>query len=258
MTSSSHAAPLRYHPSMEQAASDEPDVARELMETMRGICETTFKHGGHAIRSVHAKSHGLLQGRCEVLPRLEPSLAQGMFTDLASYPVVMRFSTTPGDLLPDGVSTPRGLAIKIIGVPGERLPDSEAAVTQDFLMVNGPAFAAPDGKGFLKNLKLLASTTDRAPKAKEWISSALRGVEHVVEAFGGQSGAIKSLGGHPMTNLLGETYFTQVPVLYGAYVAKLCMRPSSANLKALKDAKLDLKHKPDGLREAVVDFFSTN
>jgi len=25
-------------------------------------------------------------------------------------PVVMRFSTTPGDLLPDSVSTPRGLA----------------------------------------------------------------------------------------------------------------------------------------------------
>jgi hypothetical protein len=37
----------------------------------------------------------------------------------------MRFSTSPGDLLPDSVSTPRGLALKIFGVTGERLPGSE-------------------------------------------------------------------------------------------------------------------------------------
>lgn len=36
----------------------------------------------------------------------------------------MRFSTNPGDMLDDKVSTPRGLAIKLIGVEGARLPGS--------------------------------------------------------------------------------------------------------------------------------------
>jgi hypothetical protein len=55
----------------------------------------------------------------------------------------MRLSTTPGDILPDDVSTPRAMAIKIIGVEGERLPGTEGDVTQDFVMVNGPAFNKP-------------------------------------------------------------------------------------------------------------------
>src|SRR5258708_6928935 len=41
----------------------------------------------------------------------------------------MRFSTIPGDILDDSVSTPRGLAIKVIGVEGERLEGSEARST---------------------------------------------------------------------------------------------------------------------------------
>jgi hypothetical protein len=250
--------PVCYSSSAEHVEDDETDTARELMETMRGICETTFKHGGHAIRSVHAKSHGIVEGTLKVSDGLAPELAQGIFAQPSSYPIVMRFSTSPGDMLPDDVSTPRGLAIKIIGVKGERLPGSEGHVTQDFLMVNGPAFLAPTGKAFLKNLKLLAATTDRAPHTKEVLSATLRGVESVLEAFGGESARIKSMGGHPLTHILGETFFTQAPLLHGDHIAKLSIRPVSPELTALKDAPLDLKENPDGLREAVNDFFGRN
>jgi catalase len=112
---------------------------------------------------VHAKSHGLLRGTLRVLDRLPPDYAQGMFTSGAEYPVVLRLSTTPGDLLDDKVSTPRGLAIKAIGVPGQRLDDGVGDVTQDFVMVNGPAFSAPTARQFLGSVKLLAATTDKAP-----------------------------------------------------------------------------------------------
>ena len=70
----------------------------------------------------------------------------------------MRLSTFPGDILDDSVSTPRGLAIKMIGVQGERLEGSERDLTQDLVLVNGPAFGAPNAKQFLATLKLLAKT----------------------------------------------------------------------------------------------------
>jgi hypothetical protein len=75
--------------------------------------------------------------------------------------------TNSGDMLSDAVSAPRGLAIKVIGVEGERLPGAEGAVTQDLVLANAPAFSAPNAKAFLKTLKLLAATTDRR-RAPRW------------------------------------------------------------------------------------------
>jgi hypothetical protein len=54
-----------------------------------------------------------------------------------------------------------------LGVDGERLPDSEHDTTQDFLLVVGKAFGAPNPKAFLPSIKLLVPTTDKAQCAKE-------------------------------------------------------------------------------------------
>jgi hypothetical protein len=248
--------PLPFNPDFEQVPDDESETISGLIQAMREIAETTFADGGHAIRSVHAKSHGLLQGEIEVLPDLPPELAQGAFAKPGKMPVVMRYSTNPGDILDDKVSTPRGLAIKLIGVEGERLPNSDAEVTQDFVMVNAPAFMVPTPKDFLKSVKLIAKTTDRAPRAKQALSAALRGAESLVEKAGGKSATLKGMGGHPTTSLLGETYYSVVPVLYGRYFAKLSLVPVSPELKALTDQNVDLKDKPNGLREAINDHFA--
>ena len=252
-----HVAPLRYDPSVEVIDDDEGETIAELIATMTKIQQITYQDGGHAIRSVHAKSHGLIEARLVVPEGLPAHLAQGLFARPGSYPVVMRFSAIPGDLLDDNVSLPRGLAIKILGVDGERLPGSEAATTQDFVMVNGPAFNAPNAKKFLGTLKAVAATTDKAPGLKKALSTALQGVEKVVEALGGKSATLLALGGHPETHVLGETYYSQVPVRYGDHIAKLSIAPVSAGLVALTDAEVDLDQKPNGLRGAVVDFFST-
>jgi hypothetical protein len=92
-------APLRYEPGFEQPEDDEAGTGRELVETLRKISEKVHADEGHAFRSVHAKSHGLLHGTLTVLPGLPPTLAQGVFAQPADYPVVMRLSTVPGDLL---------------------------------------------------------------------------------------------------------------------------------------------------------------
>jgi hypothetical protein len=257
MTAASIISYIRFDPSMEVPEQDEAQTAAELVTTMRGICETTYKDGGHAIRSVHAKSHAILKGELTILPNLPTPYANGLFAKPGTHPVVMRFSTTPGDILDDSVSTPRGLAIKILNVDGERLPGSDGR-NQDFLMVNGPAFQAASAKDFLKSLKLLAATTDRVPGIKKIASALLRAAEATLESVGGESATLKSLGGHPETNVLGETFFTEVPVLYGPYIAKLSLAPVSPDLATLKNAPVDLRNKPNGLREAAADFFRSH
>lgn len=255
MTESLQVPPLPFDPAFEQVPDDEAKTIAGLIEAMREITETTYANGGHAIRSVHAKSHGLLMGEIEVLPNLPAELAQGAFAQPGRMPVVMRFSTNPGDILDDKVSTPRGLAIKLIGVEGERLPNS-GGLTQDFVMVNAPAFMVPTPKAFLSSVKLVAKTTDRAPRAKQALSAVLRGAESLIEKAGGESATLKGMGGHPTTNLLGETFYSVVPVLYGRYYAKLSVVPVSPELEALTDQNVDLSDKPNGLREAINAHFA--
>ncbi len=249
-------APIPYDPGFEIVEEDEQKTTEGLLEALHSIAEKTLEHGGHALRGVHVKSHGLLVAELDVLDGLPPALAQGLFARPGRYPAVMRFSTTPGDMLDDNVSTPRGVAIKLVGVPGERLEGSEDDVTQDFVMINGPVFAAPGPRKFLGNLKLLAATTDKAPGLKKALSTVLQGAEKAIEAVGGKSATLTSLGGHPENHILGETFFTQAPLLHGMYMAKLALVPVSAELAALAHAPVDLKDRPNGLREEVVAFFA--
>ena len=250
--------PVRYTPSLEHHEPDEAAVDAEIVETLGKISETTLQNGKHALRSVHAKSHGLLIGELTIRDHLPPELAQGLFAKPATYPVVMRLSTTPGDILEDSVSTPRGLAIKIIGVEGVRVPGSDTDVTQDFVLLNSPAFIAPDPKGFLSSLKLLEPTTDTMESVKKLTSAVARGAEAVVEAVGGKSATLTSLGGHPETHILGETFYSATPILYGDYIAKFGVFPTSANLTELTNKRLTNNGEPNMLRNLVVDFFSKN
>jgi hypothetical protein len=251
-------AAIRFEEAMEHLDEHEAETTAHLIETITKIRGKVYEDSGHAHRGVHAKSHGVLVGNFELYDSLPPILAQGLFAKQAVYPVVMRFSTIPGDLLDDNVSVPRAVAIKVVGVPGARVDGSEADCTQDFVLANGPVFAKGHPKAFLSSLKLLAGTTDRVPGLKKVLSSVMRGAERLVEARGGQSPTMMSLGGYPEVNILGEEFYSQAPILYGDCIAKVALKPLSTGLRALRNTPVDLKGKPDGLREAVVEFFRAN
>lgn len=247
-------APVRYDPSVETIRDDEAQTQVELAATLVDMQKTMLDHTGHALRGVHAKSHGVLRGELRVLDGLPGELAQGLFAAARRYPVAMRLSTPPAEVLDDRVSLPRGMAIKVMGVEGARVEGSEGDDSQDFLFVDGPVFAAPDAKGFLKSLKLLAGTTDKAPGAKRVLSTVLQGVEKAIEAVGGKSGSLIALGGHAEVHPLGATFFNQLPIRFGDYIAKLQLVPVAPAMRALENQPIDLQDKPDGTRDAVVDY----
>ncbi|MCP3733777.1 catalase family protein [Sphingomonas sp. RP10(2022)] len=243
--------PVRYSPDVEQIEADEGETIAQLKDAFREILETTSKDYGRAVRSVHAKAHGLARGTLTVAGDLPAELAQGIFARPGRYEAVIRLSTNAGDILPDAIGLPRGLALKVIGVEGERLPGSEGDATQDFIMVNGPVFTAPDAKAFLKNLKLLAKTTDKAEGGKTVLSKVLRGVEAGLEAIGHPSPTLQQLGGAPHVHPLGETYYSQTPYRYGDHIAKIGLFPVSSELLALTNETVDTSKDPDALRAAV-------
>ena len=245
------APPVRYTRDVEKPEDGEADTSRALNEQFKDILDTTSKDYDHAVRAVHAKSHGLLDATLVVHDGLPAELAQGLFATPASYAAVMRISTNAGDILDDSIALPRGLALKVIGVDGERLPGSEDEATQDFVMVNGPAFAAPTAKAFLANLKLLAKTTDRAEWAKKAVSAVFSTAEAALEAFGGESAMLKNMGGVRQYHPLGQTYYAQTPFRYGDLIAKFSLVPVSPNLVALAKDTINAHGRPDAIREAV-------
>ena len=248
--------PVRYDPALDLPDGDEQQMTDEISKVMTQA--TTYADEGRGVRGVHAKSHGLLQAQLEIPEGLPSTLAQGVFEKPGIHQVVMRLSATPGNILSDKVSTPRGLAIEILDVDGPRLEGSEDATTQDFLFVNSPTFSAKDAKGFLSALKMVASTTDRAEEAKKGLSAVLRATETAVEAIGGTSTALWAIGGEQPRHVLGQTYFSQLPQRFGDFIARPQPGPVSNNLTALKNQKVDLGESDTILRDKVVEFFENN
>ncbi|KQO74066.1 catalase family protein [Methylobacterium sp. Leaf88] len=243
-------APVRYSPDVETVTSDENETIAQLNQTFDKILQTVAEDSGHAVRSVHAKSHGILEGELRIDDALPAELAQGLFARPGTHKVFMRLSTNAGDILPDAVSLPRGLALKVLDVEGERLVGADGA-TQNFIMVNGKVFQAPSAQKFLGSLKLLAGTTDRAEGLKVAASTVLRGVNKALQAVGVESTTLASLGGAPNVDPLGETYYSVTPFRYGDYIAKFSVAPVAPALTALTGNKIDASGRPNAIRETV-------
>ena len=195
--------PLPYHPDVERREPAEAASVASLQRSVRSILGKTWRNYGHAVRGVHAKSHGLLEGELHVRGGLPPALAQGLFARPGAYPAVVRVSINPSDVMDDSISAPRGIAVKVIGVTGERLPGSEGDVTQDFTFVNGPYFVVPSVRIFTRTFKMLAISAETGQAWKKVVSAVLRGVAAVLNAAGTDSGLVKGVGGQVLTHPLG-------------------------------------------------------
>ena len=246
-----------YADSVEVPHPDEEKTFDEISALMHQISAVMNDRYRHAVRSVHSKSHGLIKAALRVHAGLPEPLAQGLFAQPGVHPAILRISTTPGDILADSVSTPRGLAVKVLNVDGPKLPGHDGCTTQDFVMINAKSFAAPDAKGFLAQQKIIFANLNDPEFFKKLVSNVARGTNAVLGLAGAQIGTLSQLG-HPETHPLGETFGTTAALRYGNYIAKLIVEPASQNLKDLKNKHVDVNGHFSGLKDAVVEFFKTN
>lgn len=244
---------LAYSPSVEQPPANETQVFNELSELMGQITRTMADRYRHAYRPVHAKSHGVVKATLEVLPGLPPELAQGLFAKVASYGVLMRFSTNPGDMLADNVSSPRGLALKVLGVEGEPLEGSIPG-TQDFVCIVGDVFPVPNPEGFLKQMKTFSKNITVSEGVKHAISATARIANEALQAVHVHAAPLDGIG-YPALHPLSEAFSTVAPLRFGDYVAKIAFVPASASLTDLEGKHIDLGAGYNPLRDAIQAFF---
>ncbi len=108
---------LLYTPESETIRGNEQEVSAQIAETMRRISTAVGDQFRHTMRPVHAKSHGLLRARLTIQGDVPEQYRQGLFAEAGTFDAIVRLSTTPSDILPDSVSSPRAWAIKVIGTP---------------------------------------------------------------------------------------------------------------------------------------------
>ena len=134
---------VRYSPEVEVKQPNEDEQTAQIVEMMTAANARAFDRHRHAIRDAHAKGHGTVVGQLQIYPDLPPHLAQGLFATPQTYPVVIRFSSAPGDIKDDRLPVPHGMAVKVIGVPGEKVL---LVKPQTFMNTSGKAEPLKDAK----------------------------------------------------------------------------------------------------------------
>ncbi|GAA2154846.1 MULTISPECIES: catalase family protein [Glycomyces] len=245
---------VRYRPDLEQPFPNEEELTRQVVQAMLHANQAVAAKHRHGLRDAHAKSHGVLKGELRVLPNLPEHLAQGLFAEERTYPVILRLSTAPGDLRSDQVPVQRGFAVKVIGAPGPRAVD-DGFTTQDFLLVNHPTLPFGNIAEYAKLQGLLEKQPGQSDQTLQRAGFAARTAAKVLEAAHRPlPPAVETLAA-ANNHILGETFHSMAAVRYGDYVAKISAAPKSSNVKALTGKKIEKRDGESALRRLVADFF---
>lgn len=139
----------------ERVADDEPAAIAEIERLIRA--QVTLHHPAGerpARRGQHPKSHGCVRAEFVVDGSVPEHLRHGLFKEPGIYAAWVRFSSAATPIAPDAKKDVHGMAVKLLGVGGEKLlPDERDATTHDFVLANSPVFfvrTASDNAAFVK------------------------------------------------------------------------------------------------------------
>ncbi|HKY04916.1 MAG TPA: catalase family protein [Blastocatellia bacterium] len=111
---------------------------------------------GSTLRDAHPKNVGCVKAEFTIDPDLRDELRVGLFKEPRTYPAYIRFSNASAKPQADKVRDIRGMAIKLLGVEGEKLLEAEKfETTQDFLVITVPRFLNRDVVDFYAMLDAL-------------------------------------------------------------------------------------------------------
>lgn len=132
------------------------DEAQTIVDLKNGIAATTktpLGPNGLAIRTAHTWSHGLVKAKFVIEKNLPKELQVGVFKPGKSYEALVRFSnSTPAAPKPDDATADaRGMAVRLLNVPGKKLlSDDKNSTDQDFMTMSHPTFNSTSAAEFTK------------------------------------------------------------------------------------------------------------
>ena len=105
----------------ESTSHDELEATQRIITLLKRRLEREYPTPSGVLRNAHPKQHGLVPAQFIVEPGLPDKARVGVFKEARTFPAWVRFSNMsdpPGaDINPDS----RGIAIKLMEVPGEKL-----------------------------------------------------------------------------------------------------------------------------------------
>ena len=117
---------------------DEPADIRKMVALIDELHHP--QPDGRMLRAQHAKDTGCVKALLIVEPNLPDEYRYGVFREPRTFPIIIRFSNASDSVQSDASGTPRGMAIKVPHVDGERAIEGDGESAQDFLVVDSPAF----------------------------------------------------------------------------------------------------------------------
>lgn len=137
----------------EQIPPGEAAMTQDIIQTAVRIVDQ-HREGTRYLRDAHAKAHGCVKAEVQVLPDLALPLRQGVFAEAGkTWQATLRLSN--GNAYPqfDSIRDARGMAIKLLDVPGTQLlKEQQSRGEQDFVMFSHPNFFVSDVAEYRQNV----------------------------------------------------------------------------------------------------------
>ncbi len=213
--------------SNEEVPANEDAATQQIVQMIEESVRAEAKNG-LARRDAHAKAHGCVQAEFRVLDNLPEEVRAGIFGAARAYPAWIRYSNGSGKVQDDSVGDGRGMAIKLMGV--ER---SESG-TQDFVMINHPAFLVRNAADYVEFQKALSEGSPT-----KFFSPGLNPFDFRLHEFG----IANAIRGTKIANPLDTRYWSMAPFLFGDSAMKFSARPCGTASPIVETST------PDFLRE---------
>lgn len=144
-------------PGHEYHSHNEQVYIQRMIDDLKRHSDELYPEGKRMLRHAHPKMHGFVKAEFTVLGSIDDSLKTGLFKDARTYESYIRFSNGQSEVRPDFKKDVRGMAIRLMNVPGTKLLDgASAASIQDFVLIDNEVFMSRDIKEFQKVIRAVA------------------------------------------------------------------------------------------------------
>lgn len=142
----------------EYPPADEDFYIGQMVDELKKQMNQLFPSSKKMLRQAESKMHGCLAAKFIIHPNLEKKHRVGIFAKPRTYDAFVRFSNAKTGVSKDDTKDQQGMAVKLIGVKGEKLISSEhLAGTQDFIGLNFETFVSKSVKEFAGIIKAFTS-----------------------------------------------------------------------------------------------------
>lgn len=233
----------------EQIPPGEAAMTQDIIQTAIRIVDQ-HREGTRYLRDAHAKAHGCVMAQVQVPDDLPAPLRQGVFAEPGKvWQATIRLSN--GNAYPqfDSLRDARGMAIKLLGVPGKQLlGDRQSQGEQDFVMFNHPNFFVSDVAEYRQNVAAQAD----GKKAMAFFPSLDPRSWQIRHLFI----ALETLSPAP-DSPTQTTYFSVSPYKFGEANAKFRVAPDPDNCPSYT-LPAQNQALPNFLRSALTQQLSTD